>query len=55
MTSFFLKVKCKKCKNEQVIFGNPASDVKCLVCGEVLAKPTGGIADVDAKIIGKMK
>jgi len=40
--SKFVKVRCKKCKNEQVIFGKAASEVKCLVCGTLLAAPTGG-------------
>jgi len=44
MVSKFMRVKCAKCKNEQVIFERAASVVKCLVCGEVLAKPTGGKA-----------
>ena len=42
MVSKFLKVKCKKCKNEQVVFEKSASIAKCLVCGEVLIEPTGG-------------
>ena len=46
----FIKVKCK-CKNEQIIFGNAASQVKCLVCDEVLAEPKGGMADVKAKVL----
>ena len=37
-------------KNEQIIFGKAASDVKCLVCGEELAKSTGG----KAKIVGQV-
>jgi small subunit ribosomal protein S27e len=57
MTSKFLKVKCgnAKCKNEQVIFESPATEVKCLVCGEVLAKPTGGKAKMKAKLVTAMK
>jgi len=42
MTSKFLKVKCEKCKNEQMVFERASTRVKCLVCGEVLAEPTGG-------------
>ncbi len=49
MVSKFLRVKCEKCKNEQVIFERAASVVKCLVCGEVLAKPTGGKAVVTSE------
>ncbi len=51
MTGKFLKVKCGKCKNEQVIFEKPADDVKCLVCGEVLAKSMGGKAKLKAKVL----
>ncbi len=39
MTSKFVKVKCEKCKNEQMVFVKAASKVKCLVCGEILAEP----------------
>jgi small subunit ribosomal protein S27e len=53
--SVFIKVKCEKCKNEQVIFSKPASDVKCLVCGTVLAESTGGKADVKTKILEVLK
>ena len=52
MTGKFLKVKCGKCKNEQIVFEKPASAVKCLVCGEVMAEPTGGKAKFMTKILG---
>ena len=38
----FFKIRCGKCKNEQNVFSKVATEVKCLVCGELLAKPTGG-------------
>lgn len=44
--SKFLKVKCKKCRNEQIIFNKASTQVKCLVCESILAEPTGGHADV---------
>ena len=47
----FLKVKCKKCRNEQIIYSYPSTVVKCLVCGKVLAKPTGGKAEIEARIL----
>lgn len=47
----FVKVRCSKCKNEQVIFGKAASTVKCLVCGEILAESTGGKADIKARVL----
>lgn len=49
--SRFVTVKCAKCKNEQIIFTNPSTKVKCLVCGAILAKPKGGKANIVAKII----
>ncbi|MEM7821260.1 MAG: 30S ribosomal protein S27e [Candidatus Aenigmatarchaeota archaeon] len=49
--SRFLKVACKKCKNEQIVFSKASTTVKCLVCGEVLLKPSGGEASVKCKIL----
>ncbi len=45
MASDFFKVKCEKCKNEQNIFEKVSTKVDCLVCGEILAVPTGGRTD----------
>ena len=47
--SKFIKVRCK-CKNEQIIFEKASSEVKCLVCGEILAKPTGGKAKIRSRV-----
>lgn len=44
--SQFIKVRCKKCKNEQIIFSKAATDVNCLVCDKELAKSTGGKTNV---------
>ena len=49
--SRFVKVQCPKCKNEQIIFNKATTVVKCLVCENVLAKPTGGLAEIKAKIL----
>ncbi len=49
--SKFIKVRCKKCKNEQIIFGKAASEIKCLVCESVLASPTGGKTRIKAKVL----
>lgn len=46
--SKFLKVKCSKCKNEQIVFSKAAMAVKCLVCSAALAEPTGGLARIKA-------
>ena len=53
--SGFVKVKCSKCKNEQIIFDHASSVVKCLVCNNVLATPTGGRAEIDSEAVEKLK
>lgn len=47
----FLRVRCPDCGNEQVIFSHAAMVVRCLVCGRVLAQPTGGSAQIFGNII----
>ena len=53
--SKFIKVRCNKCKNEQIIFGKPAKKITCLVCGETLAESTGGKAKIKARILEVLK
>lgn len=50
-TSKFVKIRCAKCKNEQIMFGRTSTPVKCLVCDESLAEPTGGRAKITARIL----
>ncbi len=50
-TSKFIKIRCPKCKNEQIMFGKASSNVNCLVCGKVLAEPTGGKSRVKARVL----
>lgn len=50
-TSKFVKIRCPKCKNEQIMFGKSSSQVKCLVCGKILAEPTGGKSKIKARIL----
>jgi len=47
----FLKVRCEKCHNEQTIFSKASMMVKCLVCSEVLAEPTGGTAKLKSQTV----
>ncbi|MFC1753531.1 30S ribosomal protein S27e [Thermoproteota archaeon] len=49
--SKFIKIRCPKCKNEQIMFGKTSTQVKCLVCGKQLAESTGGKAKVKARIL----
>ena len=51
MESKFIKVRCKKCKNEQIIFQKASTVVKCLVCEEILATPKGGKAEIKATVL----
>jgi len=49
--SKFVKIRCSKCKNEQIIFGKASSKVECLVCGEILADPIGGKTNIKARVL----
>ncbi len=49
--SKFVKIRCPKCKNEQIMFGKASSTVNCLVCSKVLAEPTGGKSRVKARVL----
>ncbi|MBI2667822.1 30S ribosomal protein S27e [Candidatus Woesearchaeota archaeon] len=49
--SRFIKLRCPKCKNEQIMFGKTATKVKCLVCDKILAIPTGGKSRIKAQIL----
>ncbi|MBW3014830.1 30S ribosomal protein S27e [Candidatus Woesearchaeota archaeon] len=49
--SKFVKIRCPKCKNEQIMFGKSSTEVRCLVCGKVLGSATGGKTKVKARIL----
>jgi small subunit ribosomal protein S27e len=49
--SKFIKLRCPKCKNEQIVFGKAATVVKCLVCEKVISEPAGGKARVRARVL----
>ena len=50
-TSRFIKVRCSKCKNEQIIFGKPSTIVTCLVCNKTIAEPTSGKGNIKARVL----
>jgi len=50
-SSKFVKVRCPKCKNEQIIFGKASTEVRCLVCDKVLAEPIGGKSKIKSRIL----
>lgn len=47
----FVKVRCSKCKNEQVIYGKSSTKVDCLVCGKPLSSPCGGKSNIKTRIL----
>ena len=49
--SRFIKVRCKKCKNEQIIFGKASTAISCLVCGSTLGVPGGGKTKIKARVL----
>jgi small subunit ribosomal protein S27e len=49
--SSFLRVKCPKCGNEQLLYSNATNKVTCNVCSETLAEPTGGKAKIKGEIV----
>ncbi|OPX73022.1 MAG: 30S ribosomal protein S27e [Methanoregulaceae archaeon PtaB.Bin152] len=53
--SKFFRVKCPECDNEQVVFEKASTVVDCVVCGKVLAEPSGGKADVKAEILATLE
>jgi small subunit ribosomal protein S27e len=49
--SNFIRVKCAKCGNEQVVFDRPSVAPHCSVCDELLADPTGGKAKIRSEVV----
>jgi small subunit ribosomal protein S27e len=46
----FIRVKCPKCKNSQIIFGKASTKVRCLECNAILALPAGGKAKIRSRV-----
>jgi small subunit ribosomal protein S27e len=49
--SKFIKVRCKDCENEQVLFDKASTTVFCHICGSKLAFPKGGKAKIKGEIL----
>jgi small subunit ribosomal protein S27e len=49
--SKFIKVRCKDCENEQVLFNKASTVVSCHICGSKLAIPTGGKAKIKSEVL----
>ena len=50
----FLKVKCKDCENEQIVFARASTKVACNVCGTTIAEPRGGTANILGEVTSKL-
>ncbi|MCD4739838.1 30S ribosomal protein S27e [archaeon] len=48
--SKFLIITCPECGNKQRIFARTSTEIKCQKCEKLLAKPTGGKAEIFGKI-----
>jgi small subunit ribosomal protein S27e len=53
--SVFLRVKCSKCGNEQLLYSNAVNKITCNVCGETLAEPSGGRAKLNAEVLSVLE
>ncbi|MEM3612924.1 MAG: 30S ribosomal protein S27e [Candidatus Bathyarchaeia archaeon] len=49
--STFVRVKCLKCGNEQIIFSHAVNRVTCNVCGSAFAEPSGGKATIKGEVV----
>lgn len=49
--SRFIKVRCKDCENEQVLFNKASTEVSCHICGSKLAVPNGGKAQIKGEVL----
>lgn len=49
--SKYMRVICRKCKSDQMLYNKVATVVKCNKCGTVLAEPTGGEARIYGKVV----
>ena len=46
MTNQFLRVSCRDCGSESIIFSRATTSIACGVCSATLTKPAGGKADL---------
>ncbi|MEF8880797.1 MAG: 30S ribosomal protein S27e [Candidatus Nanohaloarchaea archaeon] len=55
MAQDFIKVECGECGNKQNIYSRSSTEVECLVCREAIAKPTGGKAEINGKVLQELE
>ncbi len=55
--SKFIRVQCKSCGAENIVFSHATFPARCKVCGVILVQPTGGKARIireHAEILGEL-
>jgi small subunit ribosomal protein S27e len=52
--SNFLRIHCRDCGNEQIIFDRATTVISCGVCGATLARPAGGKAELTGATIAEV-
>jgi small subunit ribosomal protein S27e len=53
--SKFIRVRCKDCGNEQVLFNKCSTKVLCHICSSILAEPMGGKAKIKGEILEEIE
>ena len=46
MPSNFIKISCRDCSNESIVFSRATTVISCGVCGATLTNPAGGKAQL---------
>lgn len=54
-SSRFVKVKCRDCGGDNIVFDRPVKEVKCLLCGTVLGNVTGGKAEWRGELVEEIE
>jgi small subunit ribosomal protein S27e len=53
--SKFLKVNCKECEEENIVYSHASTPITCKSCGNTITKPTGSKAQIIGKISETLK
>ena len=53
-SSKFLRVHCRDCGNEQIVFERATTVINCAVCGSILTRPAGGKAQLTGASVAEI-
>ena len=53
--SKFLKISCKECEKENIVYSHASTPVTCKSCGNVIAEPRGSKARITGKVLGTVE